>query len=242
MIDCTSASRPGRRVTGCVGRSAGADSEAVTERGLGAGPGPRSCPRSGPAREAGPDDLRRKRQQLLSLLLRHGQIYDGGGHWRLADRRWLAGQAFEHTAQQIVLQEKVDAIADAAQRPHRVDERLAAIVPTWSMAPVVEAYQAMRGVSFLVAVTFAAEIGDVRRFDTLPRLMAFIGLVPGERSTGDTVPAVAPDARQRSRARRALVEAAWTYVETHENWLEAHRYLNMDYLRELKKEALRKAA
>jgi putative transposase len=31
-------------------------------------------------------------------------------------------------------------------------------------------------------------------------------------------------------------------VETHENWLEAHRYLNMDYLRELKKEALRKAA
>ena len=35
----------------------------------------------------------------------------------------------------------------------------------WSMAPVVEAYQAMRGASFLVAVTFAAEIGDVRRFD-----------------------------------------------------------------------------
>jgi transposase len=75
--------------------------------------------------------------------------------------RWLARQAFEHTAQQIVFQEKVDAIADAAQRLHRLDEQLAAIVPTWSMALVVEAYQAMRGASFLVAVTFAAEIGDV---------------------------------------------------------------------------------
>ena len=129
----------------------------------------------------------------------------------MAHRRWLARQAFEHTAQQIVFQEKVDAIADAAQRLHRLDEQLAAIVPTWSMAPVVEAYQAMRGASFLVAVTFAAEIGDVRRFDTPPQLMAFLGLVPGERSTGDTVRRSGLTLAGNRRARRALVEAAWTY-------------------------------
>ena len=101
------------------------------------------------AREAGSDDLRRKRQQLLSFLLRHGRIYDGGGHWTLAHRRWLARQAFEHTAHQIVFQEGIDAIEDAAQRLHRLDGQLAAIVPSWSMAPLVEAYQAMRGASFL---------------------------------------------------------------------------------------------
>ena len=55
------------------------------------------------------------------------------------------------------------------------------------MAPVVEAYQAMRGASFLVAVIFAAEIGDVRRFDTPRQLMSFLGLVPAESSTGDTI-------------------------------------------------------
>jgi transposase len=163
------------------------------------------------AREAGSDDLRRKRQQLLSFLLRHGRIYDGGGHRTLAHRRWLARQAFEHPAQQIVFQEKVDAIADAAQRLHRLDEQLAAIVPTWSMVPVVEAYQAMRGASFLVAMTFAAEIGDVRRFATPPQLMAFLGLVPGERSTGDTVRRSGLTLAGNRRARRALVEAAWTY-------------------------------
>jgi transposase len=76
----------------------------------------------------------------------------------LAHRRWLAQQSFEHPAQQ-----------------------------SWSMAPVVDAYQAMRGASFLVAVTFAAEIGDVRRFDTPRQLMSFLGLVPAESSTGDTV-------------------------------------------------------
>lgn len=38
------------------------------------------------AREAATDDLRRRRQQLLSFLLRHSRIYSGGGHWTLAHR------------------------------------------------------------------------------------------------------------------------------------------------------------
>lgn len=71
-----------------------------------------------PARPAA-DDLRRKRQQLLSFLLRYGRIYSGGGHWTLAHRRWLAGQTFEHAAQQIVFQEAIDAIQDAIGRLRR---------------------------------------------------------------------------------------------------------------------------
>jgi transposase len=82
-----------------------------------------------------------------------------------------------------VFQEGINAIEDSAQRLHRLEQH---IVPGWSMAPVVAAYQAMRGASFLVAVTFAAEIGDVRRFETPRQLMSFLGLVPAENSTGDT--------------------------------------------------------
>ena len=81
------------------------------------------------AREAAADDLRRKRQQLLSFLLRRGRIYSGGGHWTLAHRRWLAKQAFEHTAQQIVFQEGIDAIEDAVQRLHRLDAESGAKQP-----------------------------------------------------------------------------------------------------------------
>src|SRR5271170_2460646 len=163
------------------------------------------------AREAAGDDLRRKRQQLLSFLLRHSRIYSGGGHWTLAHRRWLAGQKFDHAAQQIVFQEGIDAIEDSLQRLRRVEKQLALVVPEWSMAPVVEAYQAMRGASFLVAVTFAAEIGDVRRFDTPRQLMSFLGLVPAESSTGDTIRRKGLTLAGNRRARRALVEAAGTY-------------------------------
>ena len=163
------------------------------------------------ARQAAMEDLRRKRQQLLSFLLRHGRIYRGGGHWTLAHRRWLARQAFDHPAQQIVFQEGLDAIQDAIQRLRRLEEQVAAIVPTWSLAPLVHAYQAMRGASFLVAVTFAVEIGDVRRFHTPRQLMSFLGLVPGERSTGETVRRQGLTLAGNRRARRALIEAAWTY-------------------------------
>jgi transposase len=163
------------------------------------------------ARAAAADDLRRKRQQLLSFLLRHGRVFSAAGHWTLAHRRWLAKQSFEHTAQQIVFQEAIDAIEDAAQRLRRLEQQLVQIVPTWSMALVVKAYQAMRGASFLVAVTFAAEIGDVSRFDNPRQLMAFLGLVPAESSTGATVRRKGLTLTGNRRARRVLVEAAWTY-------------------------------
>jgi transposase len=115
-----------------------------------------------------------------------------GSIGRAAIGRWRIGagspaRSSSTTAQQIVFQEGIDAIEDAAQRLRRLEQQLAVVVPSWSMAPVVEAYQAMRGASFLVAVIFAAEIGDVRRFDTPRRLMSFLGLVPAESSTGDTV-------------------------------------------------------
>jgi transposase len=113
-------------------------------------------------------------------------------------------QKFEHPAQQIVFQEAIDAIADADQRRRRLEQQLAVVVPSWSMAPVVEAYQAMRGASFIVAVTFAAEIGDARRFDNPRQLMSFLGLVPAESSTGETVRRKGLTLAGNRRARRVL--------------------------------------
>jgi len=139
------------------------------------------------AREAAMEDLRAKRQHLQSFLLRHGRIYPGLRSWTLVHARWLSSLTFEHSAQYLVLREYRQAIEDAEARLERLTQQVADVVSTWSMAPVVEAYQAMRGVAFLTAVTFVAEIGDVRRFETPRQLMAYLGLVPSERSTGEQV-------------------------------------------------------
>ncbi|TIR15463.1 MAG: IS110 family transposase [Mesorhizobium sp.] len=162
-------------------------------------------------RAAASEDLRKKRQMLLSFLLRHGRVFSGHKHWSRAHARWLAAQKFDHPAQQIVFQDQVDVITDAQARLERLDARLAELAPSWSMAPVVAAYQALRGVSFIVAVTFVSEVGDVRRFDSPRQLMAFLGLVPSERSTGETVKRGGLTLAGNQRARRVLVEGAWAY-------------------------------
>jgi transposase len=163
------------------------------------------------AREAAMEDLRAKRQQLQSFLLRHGRVFTGRGSWTRAHTRWMCELSFEHPAQHLVLAEYRQAIADAETRLERLDRQVAELVPSWSMAPVIAAYQAMRGVAFLSAVTFVAEIGDVRRFDTPRQLMAYLGLVPSENSTGERVRRGGITKAGNGRARRVLIEGAWTY-------------------------------
>ena len=163
------------------------------------------------AREAAMEDLREKRQHLQSFLLRHGQRYPGLRSWTLVHARWLSNLTFEHPAQYLVLREYRQAIEDAEARLERLTQQVTEVVSTWSMASVVEAYQAMRGVAFLTAVTFVAEIGDVRRFETPRQLMAYLGLVPSERSTGEQVRRGRITKAGNPRARRVLIEGAWTY-------------------------------
>ena len=97
------------------------------------------------------------RQHLQGFLLRHGRIYPGRKGWTGAYRRWLAMVRFKHPAQQIVLQDYIDAVADAEARVGRLTGQIADLLPNWNLAPVVDAVQAMRGVGFIVAVTVVAE-------------------------------------------------------------------------------------
>ena len=84
-------------------------------------------------------------------------------------------------------------------------------VADWSLAPVVEALQAMRGLNLITAVSFLAEIGDLSRFESPRQLMAFLGLTPSERSTGETVRRGPITKAGNTRARRLLIESAWSY-------------------------------
>lgn len=163
------------------------------------------------AREAAMLELREKRQHLQSFLLRHGRIYAGRRPWTKVHANWLANLTFSHPAQYLVLREYRQSIEDTEARLERLTDQVSQVVKSWSMAPVVDAYQAMRGVAFLTAVIFVAEIGDVRRFETPRQLMAFLGLVPSEHSTGETVRRGGITKSGNPRARRVLVEGAWTY-------------------------------
>ena len=163
------------------------------------------------ARAAAVETLRVHKQQVAAFLLKHGRHFPRKTSWGARYLRWLQEQKFAHPAHQIVLQEAVEAVRLARERVLRLEKLIEELLPTWSLAPVVTALQALRGVNLIVAVTFVAEIGDLRRFESPRHLMAYLGLVPSERSTGDAVRRGGITKAGNGRVRHLLVESAWTY-------------------------------
>jgi transposase len=116
-----------------------------------------------------------------------------------------------HAAQQIGMQEYLHAVTESTARIGRLEQAMRDALDEWGLKPVVQALQAMRGVQLVAAMTLVAELQDFMRFDNPRQLMAYVGLEPGEQSSG-------PKRRQgsitkagNSAARRMLVEVAWHY-------------------------------
>ncbi len=164
------------------------------------------------ARETAMLDLRTKRQHISAFLLRLGKPYpERKKTWSKVHVSWIASQKLEHPQQRLVLEEMMLAMRQAQERQQRLEQAIAAAVPEWSLAEVVTALRAMRGIDLISAATLLAEIGDLSRFRTPTELMAYLGLVPSEDSTGDVIKRGSITKAGNRRARRMLVECAWSY-------------------------------
>ena len=163
------------------------------------------------AREDAVREQRNARHRLKALLLRNGIAYEGKSSWTAAHLRWLATLKMAHAAQQIGFQEYLHSISESSARIARLEQAMRDSLGEWSLKPLVQALQALRGVSLIGSMTLVAELQDFLRFEHPRKLMAYVGLVPGEYSSG-------PKRRQgsitkagNSAARRMLVEVAWHY-------------------------------
>ena len=154
---------------------------------------------------------RQTKQRLLAFLLRHGKRFDGKTKWTQAHYHWLEGVKFEQPVQQIVFQEYVDTVGVLSKRVVALDKQLESSARESVFWPVIEALMALRGVNLLTATTIVAEIGDLQRFASAPQLMAYLGLVPSEYSSGPKQKRGGITKTGNGHVRRVLVEAAWTY-------------------------------
>lgn len=162
------------------------------------------------ARQAAVRALRQARQQLSGFLLRQGHHYNRPA-WTQMHRRWLAGLRFEQPAHHLVLEDCIATIEAATARRDRLEASIEAALADWSLAPVVRALQALRGMALIAAATLVAELGDIARFNNPRQLMAYLGLVPSEHSSGTTRRQGAITKAGNGAARRMLIEAAWSY-------------------------------
>ena len=155
---------------------------------------------------------RKARQQLNAFVLRQGQHWPRGKtRWTKAHYNWLESIRFEQPWLQVVLQEYIDAVKAATQRVADLTGQLLQALPDWSLAPVVDALVALRGIDKLAATVLLAELGDISRFDSPKQLMAYLGLVPSEHTTGRRRSQGAITLTGNGHARRMLVECAWSY-------------------------------
>jgi transposase len=152
------------------------------------------------------------RQRLKSFLLRHNIRYQGRANWKEKHLRWLADEVrLPDPAQQVVFQEYVNTVTEAAHRMERLIGEIRHYVEGWRLYPVVKALMALRGVQLIVAVTVIAELGDLTRFENPKQLMNYLGLTPCEYSSGERQRRGAITKTGNRHARRILIEAAWSY-------------------------------
>lgn len=154
---------------------------------------------------------RRAKVQLKAFLLRRGKRYVGSATWGPAHRRWLARIKFEHPTQQIAFQHYIEMVDEAGVHIERLTNQLRGFAQDSRMAPLIDALQALRGVSFVTAVTLATELGDITRFASPTELMAYVGLVPSQYSSGPHTRHGRITKTGNSHVRRILTEAAWAY-------------------------------
>ena len=151
------------------------------------------------------------KQRLLGFLLRHGKRFEGKDNWTQAHFRWFEEVKFGQPLQQIVFQEYVDSVQAITRRVAAFDEQMESAARNSVFWPVIEGLMALRGVKLITATTIVAEIGDLRRFANAPQLMAYLGVVPSEHSSGESKSRGGITKTGNGHVRRVLVEAAWQY-------------------------------
>ena len=157
------------------------------------------------------EDVQRQRHRLLKFLLRHGHIFDKGGHWTLAHWTWLRAQRFTEQLAQAVFTEYLTNLEATRVRLASLDRQIEEVAEREPYRAMVGRLRCLRGVDTLSAMALIAEICDFERFAHPKELMAFLGLVPREHSSGSKQRRGSITKTGNSHARRILVEAAWHY-------------------------------
>jgi transposase len=160
------------------------------------------------AREDGRLDRMRDRHRLSKFCLRHGRTLPTSS-WTIARRKWLGEQRFEFPAQQQTFDTYVHAVDLVDARIEQLERAIRETAEQGPWSQLVGRLRCLRGVDTLTALSLAAEIGDFTRFKTAEEFMAFVGLVPSERSSGEQRRQGSITKVGNSHVRRLLVESAW---------------------------------
>ena len=158
------------------------------------------------------DTLKRYKQQLLALCTRHGKRFtEGGSNWTLKHIAWLKNLDFGDAILNETLQEYMSLYHQAAEKVELFDGRIAELARTERYAEKVNKLKCFIGIKDHTALATIVEIGDFIRFPKAQNFASYLGLVPGEDSSGDSLQRTGITKAGNTHVRKLLVEAAHSY-------------------------------
>lgn len=162
-------------------------------------------------------DLRKTKQRLLHFLLRHRIRYTEGTNWTQRHKQWLKQLELDSPLAQQTLDEYLAQIEELEEKLQRIKSGIETVATEKRYAEKVLRLKAFKGIETLTALSLIVEIIDFRRFARAEQLMAFLGLVPSERSSGDKRRLGGITKAGNTHLRKLLIEAAWQYRNYHPN-------------------------
>jgi len=156
-------------------------------------------------------ELARTKKQLLSFLLRNGYHYTGKANWTDAHMRYLRELVMAHPSQKLILEEYIQRIDSLERQIQRIEDQMAELLENWQRKPVVDALMGFRGFRLVAAMVTVSEIGYFSRFKHPKQLMAYLGLVPSEESSGEKRRMGSITKCGNAHARWMLIECAGHY-------------------------------
>jgi transposase len=166
-------------------------------------------------RETFQRELLKSRHYVLKFLARRGFVYREGKHWTKGHDAWLyhlASRTSPLPAEDLlVLREYLALLEYKLSRRAELDRHIEALALTPAFAQAVAALQCFRGLKRHSAMVLITEIVDWRRFQDPRHLMAYLGFVPREHSSGDRERRGSITKAGNSHCRHVLMQAAWSY-------------------------------
>jgi transposase len=162
-------------------------------------------------RDSAQMDLKRARQRLNSLLVRHGYIYQEGDLWTGKHQQWLQALSFDQPKLRTVFEEYSSEVEHCLQRLQSLDKQVEQLAQSEPYRQAVAALRCFRGIDTLTAITLLTEIFEFGRFDSPRALMAYLGVTPSEDSSGERRRPGGITKTGNRRVRRILTETGWHY-------------------------------
>ena len=162
-------------------------------------------------RDSHKKELKRIKQQIVAFCTGHGLFSPTKSNWTVAHLKWLKGLKFNDPVEQEIINEYLSSYTYLCDKIKAMDVRIEVLASEKQYCENVKKLRCIKGIETNVALTLLAEIGDFNRFSKPTDFAAYLGLIPGEQSSGDKVRGTGITKAGNSTLRQKLTEAAKGY-------------------------------